>query len=103
MKLHKTHKAKPSIISSNVPMIRQILGRVHIGESNLAACREIFKAMVPSGRKRYRALDRWTKRGTIRTILYIHKQHQQTYYSVMGGNLNMPDWAYALQNALCIL
>lgn len=79
-------------------MINQILGRIHVGESHLAAARAVFAGMSPNGRMTYRTLGRWEKRQIIRLIRYYHTTHRNTYGLVMSGNLGGADWAYALLN-----
>ncbi len=73
-------------------MVRQILGRVHVGASYLSAVRAVMAAVKggwPALKRRLREQagdqTRVCRRHFLRLCLWIHLEHRQTYEMVMSG------------------
>lgn len=71
---------------NNHPILRQVLGRVHVGVSNLQAVRTCIKAL--KGRyKTFLGLKRSEKRSFIKAVVKMHGQNRDLYRTVMGGRI----------------
>lgn len=66
-------------------MVRQILGRVHVGQSNRAAIR-YFVSRLRNGHRTWRTLSRSDRREWMQAVLRQHAANRAEYRSVMGGS-----------------
>jgi hypothetical protein len=63
-------------------MISQIVGRCHVGDSNLKVIRYFLSCIK---RKEWRKLKRETRKETLRLVIEMHRENRELYHSVMTG------------------
>jgi acyl-CoA reductase-like NAD-dependent aldehyde dehydrogenase len=68
---------------SRNPIVEQIVGRIHVGESHLTAAREVKQAMKKGA---WAKLDRATRSNLIDDALQAHTANREVYRQVMGGS-----------------
>ena len=66
-------------------MIRMIVGRCHVGDSNSKVIRYVISRMA-KGHATYRAQVRRERHDLLRTIIEIHAENRAVYTSVMSGS-----------------
>lgn len=66
------------------PMVRQIVGRIHVGESNLAAIRYVV-SRLRDGHRTFRQMPRKDRRRLMRQIVQAHQDNFRLYVHVVGG------------------
>lgn len=66
------------------PIIRQIVARCHVGESNLAVIRYVVSRLKEQ-RKTFLAMKRQQRRKLIRDTISAHAQNRKLYRAVMCG------------------
>ena len=64
------------------PIVRQIVGRLHVGESNMTVIREVLAAIRPG---QYRAMARHDRHDLLRQIIRCHQENRQLYHDVAFG------------------
>ena len=63
-------------------MIRMIVGRCHVGESNLQVIRYVKSRMKKGA---WRKLSKAERKQTLREIIEAHSENQDLYHSLMTG------------------
>jgi acyl-CoA reductase-like NAD-dependent aldehyde dehydrogenase len=64
------------------PIIRQILGRVHVGTRYVDAARTVIDALK-HGKKTYRKMAREERREMLTQIFAQHRENREEYMAVM--------------------
>ena len=67
-------------------MIRQIVNRCHVSESNRKVIRYVI-SRLKNGYKTWQAASKVDRRYVMETAIKIHKENRDLYYDVMSGNL----------------
>jgi hypothetical protein len=68
------------------PLIRQIVGRCHVGESN----RKVIRYVISCLKRKYKtwqATPKATRREAMHQIIAVHRENRQLYRAVMSGRL----------------
>jgi acyl-CoA reductase-like NAD-dependent aldehyde dehydrogenase len=68
------------------PMIRQIVGRCHVGRSHRSVIRYVV-SRLRQGYSTWRTLPREARREILRNIIAQHDENRAEYRSVMSGRL----------------
>ena len=63
-------------------MIRQIVGRCHVGDSDLKVIRYFLTCLKKGA---WRQVPKNIRKDTLREVLRTHHENQGLYYSVMTG------------------
>lgn len=71
------------LTGGDVAIIRQILGRVHVSCSNLAAVRAVRRAI----RKPWTSIDREVRREIVRAAIEEHQDNRGLYLLVVSARL----------------
>ena len=66
-------------------MIRQIVGRCHVGDPYRAVLREVIGS-ITNGKRQWRAVGRDQRRLCVAMIVHEHNENRATYRYVMGGH-----------------
>ena len=66
-------------------MIRQIVGRCHVSDSNLAVIRYVISCMAKPGYQTYRKLDKTHRRKLLEKIIECHKDNREVYHFATRG------------------
>lgn len=66
------------------PMVRQIVGRCHVGESYFAVLRYVL-AKIKGGRKEWLRLPKFHRRHLIASVLQHHRENRIEYRQVMAN------------------
>ena len=78
------HKEIEMPIGNNAGIIKQKVGRYHVGTHPLKVVRDIYFSIEPETRAK---IPRPLKRGLIKMILETHEENLKLYAAVMGGRL----------------
>ena len=70
----------------NDPILRQIVDRCHVGQSNRAVIRYVV-SRLKKGYATWMILSRSVRRGIMRDAIAMHAENRILYRSVMGGRL----------------
>ena len=68
------------------PVIRQIIDRCHVGESNLSVCRYAVSRLE----KKWKTVAEWPvekRRGFLAECIRVHAENRKLYRDVMSGRL----------------
>ena len=71
-------------IGNNAAIIKQKVGRYHVGTRPLQVVRDIYFSIEPKTRKK---IPRPLRRGLVKMILETHEENLKLYAAVMGGRL----------------
>ena len=63
-------------------MIRMIVGRRHVGESNLSICKYLVSRMKPG---KWRAMPKRSRKAWLRSAVKAHEADIDLYRQVMSG------------------
>lgn len=66
-------------------MLRTIVGRLHVGESNRAVCRMIWKGLRPVSQRDCSRGARERRKKAYRVGIKIHNENREAYRQVMRG------------------
>jgi hypothetical protein len=66
------------------PIIRQIVGNCHVGQSNLSVIRHVI-SKLREGHKTYRSMPRGERRKMVKQIVSAHSENISLYNHVMRG------------------
>jgi hypothetical protein len=75
-----TYLSFPAVRS---PMVRQIIGRLHVGESYLAVLRHVL-SKIKGGRKFWLKLPKFHRRHLIASVIQHHRENRVEYRQVMA-------------------
>ena len=75
----------PPVVKQIHPMVRQIVGRCHVG-NDYGTVRRYVVSRFNRGYHGFRALDRKTRRAMLRDITRAHSENRDLYRFVMGGH-----------------
>ena len=66
------------------PMIRQIVNRCHISESNRQVIYYLI-SRLKDGKKTYWTIPKVERKQILKAIIQYHRENKQMYYDVMRG------------------
>jgi len=71
-------------VKRNLPIAKQILGRVHVSCSNRTAIKEVIKGMSQKY-KTWRTLGINQRKGLMKAFIKAHRENQKLYFLVNSG------------------
>ena len=68
------------------PMIRQIVNRCHVSDSNRKVIRYVI-SRLKAGFRTYRKMSRSQRHTLMRQVIEVHERNRELYRRVMSGRL----------------